>query len=216
MDGIWCTFSLQQWSRLPLMKVKIPLVFYQEALQRVFNGVMASLVFTNVFFCISESKKPTYDITETHCGRPNNSLTSPRLLSTWLQAESGSTCVCTWVWTSGLSESTSKIRMMMRKVARTKGIYHLLYLVCLSKPRKGLLRDVWSLGCLSFQGSQGVSVHWHSHWLVSMGMGTLPWQQDLDRYATKWDKPFQRGCIILVPTINWNFRDMQTLYCSWN
>ncbi len=111
---------------------------------------------------------------------------------------------------------TSKIRMMMRKVAQTKGIYHLLYLVCLSKPRKGLLRDVWSLGCLSFQGSQGVSVHWHSHWLVSMGMGTLPWQQDLDRYATKWDKPFQRGCIILVPTINWNFRDMQTLYCSWN
>lgn len=143
--GIWCTFSLQQWSRLPLMKLIIPLVFHQEALQRVFNGVMASLVFTNVVFCISESKKPAYDITETHCGRPNNSLTSPRLLSTWLQAESGSTCVCTWVWTSGLSASTSKIRMMMRKVARTKGIYHLLYLVCLSKPRKGLFK-----GCLKF------------------------------------------------------------------
>ncbi len=122
--------------------------------------------------------------------------------------------VCTWVWTSGLC--TAKIRMMMRKVARAKGIYHLLYLVCLSKSRKGRLRDVVSLGCLSVQGSQGVSVHWHYHWLVSMGMGTLPWQQDSDRYATKWDKPFQRGCIILVPTINWSFRDMQTLHCSWN
>lgn len=93
-------------------------------------------------------------------------------------------------------------------------ICYILY-VCPSQ-EKAFLMDVWSLGCLSFQGSQGVSVHWHSHWLVSMGMGTLPWQQDLDRYATKWDKPFQRGCIILVPTINWNFRDMQTLYCSWN
>lgn len=135
---------------------------------------------------------------------------------TSVNMDAGSTCVCTRVWTRDSSESTSKIRMMMRNGLESSSdkrhlssVMSYMFAQAKKRPFKGCLM----FGMSRFSRFSGC----FRALAFPIDLFLWVWEQfrvNKIRNATKWDEPFQstEGCIIPVPTINWDFRDMQTLF----